>query len=228
MYFKQLSLDTLNESNQWNMLNEEDNLTNFGRDIMNDPKTYADMISKYNPQTISNGETFQNGMDFINKAEKITKPFYDFLYHNGPRTHSDHLDAGPGSLWQQFMSFLSKTYQGVQNQGEQFVNDHRQGIDRTGGFIAGYLSKMGVDSIKNWLFPPEVQEAVKEPEKMSALAGAGIGAAVTAGVLGLIWLYKKWQKRGQVTDQDIQYAAKLNQMKPEDIPEEDKDKPIEA
>ena len=34
---------------------------------------------------------------------------------------------------------------------------------------------------------------------MSALASAGIGAAATAGVLGLIWLFKKWKNKGQVT-----------------------------
>lgn len=225
MYFKKLSLETLNESDAWDMVK-------IGSHYV--PKEYAvsdpiklpdvgKIISKsigINGQ--EDGSRFRNAYNLLNNNSAADN------FNPDLSTSTSSISDTFSNSWDKFINYVESLYTNAKISGAQFIADHQSGLNRAGGFFTGVLSKSLFDYVKNWLFPPEVQNVAQDSNKMSALASAGVGAAATAGVLGLIWLFKKWKNKGQVTNQDIQYAARLNQMKPEDIPEEDKNKPIEA
>lgn len=261
MYFKKLSLETLNESNQWNMLSENDYPEGgYAMNYMM-PELFKQSKSALNQSTLPPVQTGEGSTTIPGIADKLSSWGQKLgNAYSAIKQKQDHIDAqkfgaaykviNPSSaadsfnpdlststssisdtfsnLWDKFINNVESLYTNAKTSGAQIMADHQRGIDRTGGFFAGVFSKSLFDYFKNWLFPPEVQQVAQDSNKMLALASAGVGAAATAGVLGLIWLFKKWKNKGQVTNQDIQYAARLNQMKPEDIPEEDKNKPIEA
>lgn len=257
MYFKKLSLETLNESNQWNVLSEGDYPK--GGYAMN--YLMPELKSTLNQSTLPPVQAGEGSTTMPSIADKLSNWGQKLgNAYSAIKQKQDHIDAqkfgaaykliNPNSAadsfnpdlststssisdtfsnsWDKFINNVESLYTNAKTSGAQFMADHQSGLNRVGGFFTGVLSKSLFDYFKNWLFPPEVQQVAQDSNKMSALASAGIGAAATAGVLGLIWLFKKWKNKGQVTNQDIQYAARLNQMKPEDIPEEDKNKPIEA
>lgn len=232
MYFKKLSLETLNESNQWNVLSEGDYPEGgYAMNYLMPELKSALNQSTLPPVQAGEGSTTMPGIADAQKFGAAINP------SSAADSFNPDLSTSTSSIsdtfsnlwdWDKFINNIKSLYTNAKTSITQHMADHQPGLNRAGGFFAGFLSKSVYDYIKNWLFPPEVQQVAQDSNKMSALASAGIGAAATAGVLGLIWLFKKWKNKGQVTNQDIQYAARLNQMKPEDIPEEDKNKPIEA